>query len=52
MYFNIEYCKSEEQIADLLTKAVTVQVFQKLRDVMGIENVGNMRLREGVKCKE
>jgi hypothetical protein len=33
---------SEEQIADLFTKAVTVKVFQKLRDQMGIESVGNM----------
>jgi hypothetical protein len=32
----------DEQVADLLTKAVTVQVFQKLRGQMGIETVANM----------
>jgi hypothetical protein len=38
----LEHCISEEQVADLFTKAVTVKVFQKLRDQMGIECVGNM----------
>jgi len=38
----LEYCKSEEQVADLFTKAVTVQVFQKLRGQMGMETVANM----------
>ncbi|XP_045810820.1 uncharacterized mitochondrial protein AtMg00810-like [Trifolium pratense] len=33
------HCRSEEQVADLLTKAVTVQVFEKLRSEMGIETV-------------
>ncbi|PNX79093.1 putative copia-type polyprotein [Trifolium pratense] len=36
------HCRSEEQVADLLTKAMTVQVFEKLRSVMGIEIVDNM----------
>ncbi|KAK2435236.1 hypothetical protein QL285_020311 [Trifolium repens] len=38
----LEHCRSEDQFADLFTKAVTVKVFQKLRDQMGIECVGNM----------
>ncbi|GAU31071.1 hypothetical protein TSUD_322080 [Trifolium subterraneum] len=38
----LEYCKSEEQVADLFTKAVAVQVFQKLRGLMGMETVANM----------
>ncbi|GAU45883.1 hypothetical protein TSUD_401080, partial [Trifolium subterraneum] len=38
----LEYCKSEEQVADLFTKAVAVQVFQKLRGQMGMETVANM----------
>ncbi|PNX85867.1 hypothetical protein L195_g041941 [Trifolium pratense] len=36
------HCRSEEQVADLLTKAVTVQVFEKLRSEMGIETADNM----------
>ncbi|CAJ2677087.1 unnamed protein product [Trifolium pratense] len=36
------HCRSEEQVADLLTKAVTIQVFEKLRSEMGIETVDNM----------
>ncbi|PNX60888.1 cationic amino acid transporter 1-like protein [Trifolium pratense] len=36
------HCRSEEQVADLLTKAVTTQVFEKLRSEMGIETVDNM----------
>ncbi|GAU47720.1 hypothetical protein TSUD_285070 [Trifolium subterraneum] len=38
----LEYCKSDEQVADLFTKAVAVQVFQKLRGQMGMETVANM----------
>jgi hypothetical protein len=38
----LEHCRSEDQFADLFTKAVTVKVFQKLRDQMGIESVKNM----------
>ncbi|PNX61424.1 copia-type polyprotein, partial [Trifolium pratense] len=36
------HCRSEEQVADLLTKAVTVQVFENLRSEMGIETMDNM----------
>ncbi|PNX97389.1 cationic amino acid transporter 1-like protein [Trifolium pratense] len=36
------HCRSEEQVAELLTKAVIVQVFEKLRSEMGIETVDNM----------
>ncbi|GAU24164.1 hypothetical protein TSUD_83990 [Trifolium subterraneum] len=38
----LEYCKSEEQVADLFTNAVAVQVFQKLIGQMGMETVANM----------
>jgi hypothetical protein len=38
----LEHYRSEDQFADLFTKAVTVKVFQKLRDQMGIESVRNM----------
>lgn len=36
------HCENEEQIADLLTKVVTVQVFQKLRDQIGMETLANL----------
>jgi hypothetical protein len=39
---SLMHCRSEEQVADLLTKAVSVQVFQRLRDLMGVECVKNM----------
>jgi hypothetical protein len=39
---SLVHCRSEEQVADLLTKAVAVQVFQRLRDLMGVECVKNM----------
>jgi hypothetical protein len=38
----LEHYRSEDQFADLFTKAVTVKVFQKLRDQMGVESVRNM----------
>ncbi|CAJ2647569.1 unnamed protein product [Trifolium pratense] len=38
----LDYCKSEDQLADLLTKATAVNVFQRLRDKMGIEVIDNM----------
>ncbi|GAU43423.1 hypothetical protein TSUD_334860 [Trifolium subterraneum] len=38
----LEYCKSGEQVADLFTKAVAVQVFQKLRGQMRMETMANM----------
>jgi hypothetical protein len=38
----LEHCRSEDQVADLFTKVVTVKVFQRVRDQMGIECVKNM----------
>ncbi|GAU49301.1 hypothetical protein TSUD_367130 [Trifolium subterraneum] len=45
----LEYCKSEEQVADLFTKAVTVQVFQKLKGQNGNGNYSQHELRRSVK---
>jgi hypothetical protein len=39
---SLEYCRSEDQLADLLTKGTTLNVFQHLRDQTGIELVDNM----------
>jgi len=38
----LENCKREEEIAYVLTKFVTVQVFQKLRDQMIMEILANL----------
>jgi hypothetical protein len=32
----LEHCRSEVQIADILTKSVQVEVFKRLRDMMGV----------------
>jgi hypothetical protein len=32
----LEHCWSEFQIADILTKSVQVEVFKRLRDMMGV----------------
>jgi hypothetical protein len=32
----LEHCRSELQIADILTKSVQVEVFKRLRDMMGV----------------
>jgi hypothetical protein len=32
----LEHCRSEIQIADILTKSVQVEVFKRLRDMMGV----------------
>lgn len=36
------YCKSEEQVADLLTKGVTNEVFNKLVMKLGMKNVEHL----------
>jgi hypothetical protein len=32
----LEHCRSKLQIADILTKSVQVEVFKRLRDMMGV----------------
>ncbi|GAU51495.1 hypothetical protein TSUD_413780, partial [Trifolium subterraneum] len=44
----LEYCKSEEQVADLFTKEVAVQVFQKLRGLIGMETVATTRITQKI----
>jgi len=39
----LEYCTSEGQIADILTKGVTIEVFKKLRSLMDVESLSNMK---------
>jgi len=37
----LEYCRSEDQIADILTKSLKIDVFIKLRDLLGMKVVPN-----------
>ena len=34
---NLEHCRTENQIADIMTKGVQVEVFQRLRTMMNID---------------
>ena len=38
----LEHCRSEVQVADILTKGVKTEVFIKLRDLMGMESLANL----------
>jgi hypothetical protein len=38
----LEHCRSEVQVADVLTKSVQVEVFKRLRDMMGIVALAKM----------
>jgi hypothetical protein len=38
----LEHCRSEAQVADILTKAVKIEVFLKLRGLMGMESLANL----------
>lgn len=33
----LEYCSTQDQLADVMTKAVKLDVFEKLRGYMGVE---------------
>jgi len=37
----LEYCKSEYQIANILTKPLKIDVFIKLRDMLGMKIIPN-----------
>ena len=39
---NLEHCRSENQIADIMTKGVQVEVFRKLRAMMNIDSLDTM----------
>ncbi|MCI48405.1 cationic amino acid transporter 1-like, partial [Trifolium medium] len=38
----LEHCRTELQVADLLTKAVTVETFVRLKNLMCVKSLGNM----------
>jgi hypothetical protein len=38
----LEHCRSEVQLADILTKSVQNEVFKRLRDLMGVTSLTNM----------
>jgi hypothetical protein len=38
----LEHCRSDVQLADILTKSVQTDVFRRLRDVMGVHSLANM----------
>ena len=35
--FDIDFCKSEKQVVDIFTKALSKNRFQKLRNAMGVQ---------------
>ena len=37
----LEYCKSEDQIADIFTKPLKIDAFIKLRDMLGMRVIPN-----------
>ena len=39
---NLEHCRTENQIADIMTKGVQVEVFRKLRAMMNIDSLDTM----------
>ncbi|MCI16115.1 cationic amino acid transporter 1-like, partial [Trifolium medium] len=38
----LEHCRTDLQVADLLTKAMTVETFKRLRNLMCIKSLDNM----------
>jgi hypothetical protein len=38
----LEHCRIELQVADVLTMAVTVETFMRLRSLIGVESLGYM----------
>jgi hypothetical protein len=38
----LEHCRSDEQSDDVMTNAVQIEVFKRLRDKMGIETLATM----------
>ena len=44
----MEFCKSEDQVADILTKPLKAEVFNKLKEKMGMRTSESLSLREAV----
>ncbi|GAU30981.1 hypothetical protein TSUD_104950 [Trifolium subterraneum] len=38
----VEHCKSEDQIADIMTKAVQTEIFKRIRSMMGLNPLATM----------
>ena len=38
----LEHCRTELQVADLLTKGLTVEVFNRLKNLMGVKSLESM----------
>ena len=38
----LEYCRSEEMIADIFTKGLSAALFTKLRNMLGVCSINNM----------
>ena len=39
---NLEHCRTENQIADIMTKGVQAEVFRRLRAMMNIDSLDTM----------
>ena len=39
---NLEHCRTEIHIADIMTKGVQVEVFKKLRSMMNVDSLDTM----------
>src|ERR1043165_6011227 len=39
---NLEHCRTENQIADIMTKGVQVEVFRRLRAMMNVDSLDTM----------
>ncbi|MCI52649.1 cationic amino acid transporter 1-like [Trifolium medium] len=38
----LKHCRSGEQLADIFTKSVQIEVFKRLRNMMGLESLSTM----------
>ncbi|PNX65991.1 copia protein, partial [Trifolium pratense] len=38
----LKHCRSGEQLADILTKAVQIEVYKRLRNMMGLESLATL----------
>ena len=45
---SLKYCKSHEQVADILTKPLKADLFYKLKQLLGVCNSASLSLREAV----
>ena len=39
---NLEHCRTENQIADIMTKGVQIEAFGRLRAMMNVDNLDTM----------